>query len=496
MLRRLISYLVDTYAARLLLAGLLLAGVLLLPGAVTGEAEVPPHLGYGMMLAYPPDHLRLVREAGFDWFKYFVYWEQVDGNRDRTYDWDTVNWRLDEACTHELNLLLRVERDPSDWTPIQEHEMDAWETFFADLAGHIAQRRAACPFPYRVALEIWNEPNLDFQWGHQPVDPARYTDMVRRAYRGAKAADPHSLIVAGSLAPTGGLPDGRAMDDVAFLEAMYAAGLKGHFDAISIHNYGFGGPPEDKDWGWGILNFRRAEDIYAVMIAHGDGILPVWATEFGWLLTSTACTPYWEESGFAWQQVTAEQQADYLRRAFAYADDQWPWMGPMIVSNLDFSTIPWYADCDPLRYFAIFNQDMSPRLAYTALTAMDKRPRAWTIWGMQTSVQDLVWIQAIDATHVVSHTVTVFNSGEMPFSWNVDIKFAALPVSVTPNHGPAGDSFTVTVDPRQLPLGDHTAALSIVADAPDVPESPITLALRVRIVADMHTTYLPLIGQP
>src|SRR5690606_5308099 len=122
---------------------------------------------------------------------------------------------------------------------------------------------------------------------------------------------------------------------------------------ISIHNYGFGGEPEDKTWGSGITNFRRVEDIHAVMVTHGDGALPVWSTEFGWLLASAACDSAWQQSGFAWQQVTAAQQADYLRRAFAFADANWPWMGVMIVSNLDFSVMPWYAPCEPLCYFAI-----------------------------------------------------------------------------------------------------------------------------------------------
>ncbi len=80
--------------------------------------------------------------------------------------------------------------------------MPGWEAFFHDLAAHIRARRAAtCDTPFQVALEVWNEPNLDFQWGYQPVDPARYPEMVRRAYRGAKAADPQSLI-GGWTAPT------------------------------------------------------------------------------------------------------------------------------------------------------------------------------------------------------------------------------------------------------------------------------------------------------
>ncbi|MGC9348276.1 MAG: hypothetical protein ACP5JG_09085 [Anaerolineae bacterium] len=475
------------------LGGLLLVVMLVLPAGRPLRAETPPHLGYGIMLAYPPENLVHVQDAGFDWFKYFVYWNAVDGDRDRHYNWDTVNWRLDEACDHGLHILLRVERDPTDWTPVQQAELVGWEAFFADLAAHIAQYRATCSFPYRVALEVWNEPNLDFQWGNQPVDPIRYTEMVKRAYRGAKAADPRIIVVAGSLAPTGGTGDGRAMDDVAFLEAMYGAGLKGHFDAISIHNYGFGGPPEDKTWGSGIVNFRRAEDIHAVMVSHGDGDLPVWATEFGWLLESDACHAYWEQIGFAWQQVTAEQQADYLGRAFAYADTHWPWMQTMIVSNLDFSVLPWYAACDPLRWFSILEQDGSPRPAYTTLAQMDKRARSWAVWGMEAYPASLSWIQAATETRIVSQTVTVRNTGDMSFTWTAAATAMELPVALVPALGEADQTMVVTVDPRGLLPGTYTSAITITTNETEVPESPLQVPVHIRIAEHVYGTYMPLV---
>ena len=285
------------------------------------------------------------------------------------------------------------------------------------------------------------------------------------------------------------------MDDVAFLEAMYAAGLKGHFDAISIHNYGFGGEPEDKAWGSGILNFRRAEDIHAVMAAHGDDALPVWATEFGWLLESAACNATWQQIGFAWQQVTAAEQADYLRRAFAYADAEWPWMGVMVVSNLDFSTMPWYAACEPLRYFAVLNPDGSPRPAYTALTQMTKRPRSWDyeVWGMAASPSALGWMQLVTDTHVISQTVTVVNTGTESFGWNVEVPDAPFTIVVTPTQGIAGAGFTVAIDPRRLPLGTHTATLTVTADAPQVPQSPLTVPIHLIIVERLHRATLPLV---
>ncbi|MEJ5311433.1 MAG: hypothetical protein WHX52_16855 [Anaerolineae bacterium] len=452
--------------------------------AGAGEALPPPHIGYGMMVAFPPTAVPKVKAAGFDWYKYFIHWKSIDPNYTGNYNWVTVDGRLDEACANGLNLLLRVERDPGDWTPIRDHEMAAWQAFFQALAAHIAQKRAACPAPYRVALEIWNEPNLDFQWNYEDVDPVRYTEMVKRAYRGAKAGDPTLPIVAGSLAPTGGWPDGQAMNDVEFLEAMYDNGVSGHFDVISIHNYGFGGTPENKDWGEGIVNFRRPEDIHAVMVAHGDGDKPVWSTEFGWLLDAAEegqdCASYWQSIGFDWQKVTAEQQADYLQRAFAYADANWPWMGVMFVSNLDFSVTKWYPTCDPLNWFSVLRPDNSPRLSYTALQTMEKRPRSWVASRMVVEPAAFDWSVRLRERALFTETVTV-SSTDVPFAWNAVTTTLGLPFTITPTTGLTGESFHVAVDARDLLTGTYTGVLTVTAaDAlvtPPVIAVPLTLEI-------------------
>lgn len=480
------------------LACLILLGLLMLSiqTPARGATLPPPHLGYGMMVAYPKGNLDLVRDAGFDWYKHFIRWDEIDGDHNGDYNWESLDWRLDESCATQLNGLLLVSRQADNWTPIQDAELPAWETFFENLTAHIAQRRADCDFSYRVAIEVWNEPNLDFQWGNQPVDPARYTEMVKRAYRGAKRGDPRSFIVVGSLAPTGGTSDGLAMDDVAFLRAMYAAGLKGNFDAISVHNYGYGGAPEDKAWGSGILNFRRAEDIYQVMVDHGDGDKPVWGTEFGWLRESAACAADWNESGFGWQQVTEAQQADYLPRAFAYAEANWPWMEVMIVSNLDFNTMPldWYKACDPLRGFSILNADLTPTQAYTSLAQMEKRPSSLAPTTMEVAPTSLTWMVPTDGAGPLSRQVTVHTSGDA-FRWNVSIASPDLDVTVTPMQGVAGDTFTVEVNPSGKPQGIYLATLTVTADSPGVLASPIELPLRL-LVTDLYEAHLPFVQKP
>ncbi|MGD1996592.1 MAG: hypothetical protein PVH62_07445 [Anaerolineae bacterium] len=489
--------------------GIVLLLVIVMACVTSGQAgpslaSPSPHLGYGMMLAWP-GHLDQMTAAEFDWYKHFLRWSDVEPAEGGGYQWDTVDWRLQEAASHDVHLILRVEQAPDwarawqhEWAPVDQSKMADWQAFFQATAAHIRDWQESHGTSFRVALEVWNEPNLDFQWGGEPVDPDWYTEMVRSAYQGAKAGDSHVIVVAGGLAPTGGTGDGRAMNDVEYLEAMYGAGLAGHFDAIGTHNYGFGGPPENKSWGSGILNFRRAEDIHAVMVAHGDGDKPVWATEFGWLLDASyeghaECVDYWEDIGFAWQRVSPEQQADYLVDAFQYADANWPWMGVMVVSNLDFSTPPWYATCDPLRWFSILRSDASPRPAYTALQGMSKRPRSWPVWGMTVQPSSLTLLADVDEPGVQTRQVTVQNSGmELWETWSAVTATWGLSFAVTPTSGVPGEAFTVEMGVPGT-LGVYTGVITVTASQPEVPESPFVVPLTLRVVPEVRYVHLPVV---
>ena len=46
------------------------------------------------------------------------------------------------------------------------------------------------------AIEVWNEQNLHYEWGNEPLDPNRYVDMLCKAYQAIKAADPNMVVIA------------------------------------------------------------------------------------------------------------------------------------------------------------------------------------------------------------------------------------------------------------------------------------------------------------
>jgi hypothetical protein len=123
-----------------------------------------------------------------------------------------------------------------------------------------------------AAIEVWNEPdqaNQDYFAG--PEKPQRYAAILRAAYPAIKQANPQVPVLAGSLVGSNGV----------FLRALYAAGIKGYYDGLSVHFYN--------------LVLASLRDIHETQLANGD-TKPLWLAEFGW----TSCWP---------QHKTQQEQA-------------------------------------------------------------------------------------------------------------------------------------------------------------------------------------------
>jgi len=360
-----------------------MALTILLPASASSRAfraASSIQLGYGVMVANI-FALDPAVDMGFDWIAHFLRWADVQPSEGGGYHWGDLDNILRQAGSRGLNVLIRVDRPP-DWArepgtwetgPVRPDKLGQWQSFLREMAAHARAKIQAEGWDVEIAYEIWTEPNLSDEWGGLPPDPGYYTTMLQHAYWGIKAGDPQAIVVTAGLATTGGTPDGLNVDDLEFIRRMYDAGARGYFDVLGSHPYGFAFAPEDKTSN-PILCFRRVEDQRAIMVERGDGDKPIWATEWGWLLDpaekGVSCSwPYRD-----WQRVSEAKQADYLRRAFLYACRHWPWMGLMFVSNLDFSTAPWYKECEPMRWYSILNPDGSPRLAYTYLKEMPKPP--------------------------------------------------------------------------------------------------------------------------
>jgi len=349
----------------------------------------PTRMGYGLVVA-DVQNLKLVRDLGFGWAQVFVPWAAVEPEESGPRRWGAVDDLIKTARRYNVRLLARVDRPP-DWArepgtsptgPVRRDRLDRWAGFLEALA----QRGAGVIQAY----EIWNEPNLSWEWGGLLPDPPRYVEILRTAYAAIKRGDPNAVVVAAAMATTG--PRGEdpiAWDDLLYIERMYQAGAKEFFDALGTNPHGFGYPPEQDPGAVNGLAFRRVEQQRQIMERYGDTSKGMWAMEVGWLSDpGPVCYPLWEQWGRLWQKVSLEQQRDYLVRAFQYAWDHWPWMEVMVVFNLDFGAVPEEAGCPgatnvcrETRFYALVTRDnpcdaddpLRFRPAYEALKAMPKR---------------------------------------------------------------------------------------------------------------------------
>ncbi len=241
---------------------------------------------------------------------------------------------------------------------------------FGDICGVMAER-----YQGRIAAyQVWNEPNLSREWGEKPPNPAEYTALLKVCYEAIKAADPEAIVISAGLAPTG-TSSPEAMPDMDFLQGMYDAGAADYFDVLGVHAPGFKAPPEmspdevmaaEGEYGNGRwFTFRHVEDMRAIMVANGDSEKQVAIMEMGWMLHQDL------HEGYTWHGVTEAEQADYLVRAYQFAQKNWrPWIG--VMTTVYMADAAWTPEENEQWWWSIVLPDGTPREAYWALRDMEK----------------------------------------------------------------------------------------------------------------------------
>ena len=310
--------------------------------------------------------LELVREMGAGTIVQFFPWAYAEPEAG-AYSWGIADRIVRHARLQGLRVIARLGLVP-EWARAAEAPQATTLNYLPESSFiHFADYAAA--FARRFAGEvehiiIWNEPNLSFEWGYRPVDPAAYVRLLGISYERVKAANPEAVVLAGALAPTLEPPGSAAgMNEIDFLTAMYGHGAGAYFDALAIHTYGFLDPPEAQPKS-NQLNFRRAELLRAVMLAHDDGNKPAYITESGW-----NDHPRWTGA------VRPSQRAAYTISALQFVEDNWDW-----VENLCIWAFRFPADTlsHPDNY-TLVNAEFLPKPIYFELKAYARgweRPQA------------------------------------------------------------------------------------------------------------------------
>jgi hypothetical protein len=316
--------------------------------------------------------LRRASEAGFGWIRQQIHWNDQEGPPGR-YAWGELDAVVQAVHAAKLKLLLSVVRAPRFYTNggygMPKNPKDLGN-FVAALTKHYQGRVQA--------IEIWNEQNLAVENGGRVSedDAGHYVELLREAYTRIKTIDPSVYVIAGPPSSTGITKASVAIDDMTYYEAMYRyknGMIRDYFDAQAVHPGGSANPP-DTMWpdnpstasGWTThptFYFRHVEDVRALMERYGLADHQIWITEFGWATHNT--TPGFEFGN----QVSFEQQAEYIVGAMRRTREQYPWAGAMFLWNLNFAILR--ARSGQPRHeqasFAILNPDGSPRLSFLAI---------------------------------------------------------------------------------------------------------------------------------
>jgi hypothetical protein len=304
-----------------------------------------------------------VQDLNLSWLKQEVRWSGIEPDKG-AYDGERMDAIVEASSEAGIKVLLTVidappwarDGEPGTGPPKDVQDM-------AQFVGAMAAR-------YRGkvrAYEIWNEQNVKHSWEGQPLSAESYVELLRAAYGAIRASDPEAIVVSGEW----------AIDDRAYLQEMYDAGLKDVCDAVGAHPAGYANPPDVLYTG-GDYNPDRAyddhptfffrntmEDYYGIMVANGDAEKRIWATEFGW---GTPDGLDMEVSpGYLFvNDIDEQQQAAYIVGAYVWAE-QWGHAGAMFLNNLNVSPVR----SDMGLTYSIVYPDWSPRPAYTALQALN-----------------------------------------------------------------------------------------------------------------------------
>ncbi|MCC6167054.1 MAG: SH3 domain-containing protein [Caldilineaceae bacterium] len=319
---------------------------------------------------------------GFNWVKQQIEWRVFEGSQGAI-DWGSMEGIIGAANGAGVSLLFSVVNAPA-WAREAGHDASvggppADPNTYAAFVGAVAGKYCGSALK---AIEVWNEQNLHYEWGNKPLNPAEYVALLAPAYAAIKGACPSMYVISGALTPAGNNPP-YAMDDFAYLEGMFQAGVNNYADGIGAHPSGYNVPPsvtwegaceaiqksgnsfngacDSPHHSW---SFRSTMEGYRnVMNVYGASGKLIWPTEFGWAAGGAyhPAYKYADDNSF-------EEQAAWTVEAYQMMRS-WGWVGPAFLWNLNFRVV---ANGTEKAQWGIVGPGWEPLPAYAALRDMPK----------------------------------------------------------------------------------------------------------------------------
>lgn len=412
------------------------------------DADVPTLGVNAAMEAYGDGELATVlgrlADDGFVWVRQSFVWHEIERHQGE-WDWSAAD-RMVAAVRRfpELEMVAVLEDDPAV-PPENPDRFAAFAAAFAERYGdHVA------------AYQIWDEPNLAANWGGGPVSPAAYADLLARTVRAIRGADLDARILLAGLAPTTETGP-QNLSEVRYLERLYEAGAAPFFDIVAAKAYGFDTGPGDRRVDESVLNFSRVLLLRQVMVEHGDEEKAIWVSHWGW----NALPEGWDGPPSIWGVTDEATQASWTAAALERARSEWPWVGAMIIENLQAGERD-----DPRWGFSLMDRHGSPRPVYNAAVGWWRSlPDAAGVGGYGT---DSRWAAYEGAWRVGPLGA---DPGATPLAGpgeaRARFRFEGTRIALTVRRGPYRGFLTATVDgepANALPRDEEGRAYVVLYD--------------------------------
>jgi GH35 family endo-1,4-beta-xylanase len=344
------------------------------PRAGAPERAASPEYGMNVFLwgneRTTDRDLKRITAACFGWQKTLFQWKYIEPKKGQ-FDWSEADRIVKASTAAGVKMIARLDFQP-DWArsdKVFNGPPDNYQDY-GNFVYQFVNRYSSDSSIGRVhAVQIWNEQNLNIEWGKRAINQQQaqdYVALLKIGYESAKSADPSVTVITGGVAQTGTDNDDARPDDV-YVRWMYEAGAKPYFDVLGAHGHGYKAPPDvspdeaasNPTWGGHrFFVFRRVEDMRKIMEEFGDNDKQIWLLEFGWTSDTV-------NQAYAWHRVTEEEKGDNLVGAYQWAAQNWaPWIGVMCLWTMPD---PGWTSQDEKYWWAIMNPDGTPRAAYERL---------------------------------------------------------------------------------------------------------------------------------
>ena len=235
---------------------------------VPGSADFGIGVSLDPRTSFSSDGIRLAGSLNVDWVNLKFDWKANQPLMAQGIDFTQLDQVMLTALTHNQPVMISLTNPPEEARTSTGPDISA----VSHLVITLAQRYAGV----LQAVELFPAANTSAGWTAQP-DPAAYAQLMAAVHQALTDNQLDLYLVAGGLQPLNHLANGD-MDDLLFLQGLYAAGANQWMQILSLNLDNLSGEPLTPPFVTNHQVLRHYEEIRQVMLNNQHSAGLIWVT--------------------------------------------------------------------------------------------------------------------------------------------------------------------------------------------------------------------------